>query len=217
MKETNTIKHPHNYPGTFISFEGVEGVGKSTQCARLRSYLEQQGKEVVLTREPGGTPLAESIRSVVLDREDEAISAEAELLLMFAARAVHLHNKIIPALQKGAWVICDRFTDATIAYQGFGRGQSIEFIHTLAEQVQHDLWPDLTLFLDAPIELGLERVAQRGDSNRFETEKISFFERVRHGYLEQAAMYPERIKKIDASCLIDNVTEQINAYIDPIS
>ncbi len=210
----NSKKQILNYSGKFITFEGVEGVGKTTQCARLRKYLEQQGKEVVLTREPGGTPLAESIREVVLDREDEAISSEAELLLMFAARAVHLSNKIIPALERGAWVICDRFTDATVAYQGFGRGQSLEFIQILAENVQHSLWPDLTLLLDAPIELGLERVAKRGESNRFETEKLEFFNEVRNGYLHLHKLYPERIKSINAVQTIDQVTSDIFKIID---
>ena len=206
-------KTKSKYPGTFISFEGVEGVGKTTQCARLRTYLESQGKEVVLTREPGGTPLAESIREVVLDREDEAISSEAELLLMFAARAVHLSNKIIPALERGAWVICDRFTDATVAYQGFGRGQSLEFIQILAENVQHGLWPDLTVLLDAPIELGLERVAKRGESNRFETEKLEFFSKVREGYLHLAEKNPERIYSVDAVQNMDAVTADIMKII----
>ncbi len=212
----NNLTIKSKYPGKFITFEGVEGVGKTTQCARLRKYLEDQGKEVVLTREPGGTPLAESIREVVLDREDEAISAEAELLLMFAARAVHLSNKIIPALERGAWVICDRFTDATVAYQGFGRGQSLEFIQTLAENVQHSFWPDLTLLLDAPIELGLKRVAQRGESNRFETENIEFFNKVRTGYLHLLEQYPERIKSVDAVQTIDEVTSDILEIINNI-
>lgn len=210
------MKDRNSYPGTFISFEGGEGVGKTTQCARLRTYLEAQGKEVVLTREPGGTPLAEAIRSVVLDREDEVISAEAELLLMFAARAVHLSNKVIPALQRGAWVICDRYTDATFAYQGTARGQSHAFIEKLATEVQKGLWPDITILLDAPIELGLERVAQRGESNRFETEKIAFFTKVREGYMAQAEQFPERIKTIDASQSMDNVSVQINALIAPL-
>lgn len=205
-----------SYPGTFITLEGGEGVGKSTQAARLQVFLEAQGKEVVLTREPGGTPLAEAIRSVVLDREDEAISAEAELLLMFAARAVHLSNKIIPALARGAWVICDRFTDATVAYQGYARGQSQAFIDILATQVQQGLWPDLTLLLDAPIELGLERVAKRGESNRFESEQIEFFTKVREGYLAQAERFPERIKCIDASLSVDEVSLQINSFINPL-
>lgn len=206
-------KTKSKYPGKFISFEGVEGVGKTTQCARLCNFLEEQGKEVVLTREPGGTPLAESIREVVLDREDEAISAEAELLLMFAARAVHLSNKIIPALERGAWVICDRFTDATVAYQGFGRGQSLVFIQTLAENVQHGLWPDLTILLDAPIELGLERVAKRGESNRFETEKLEFFNKVREGYLYLAEKHPERIYSVNAVQNMDAVTADIMKII----
>ena len=209
-------KTKSKYPGKFISFEGVEGVGKTTQCARLRNFLEEQGKEVVLTREPGGTPLAESIREVVLDREDEAISAEAELLLMFAARAVHLSNKIIPALERGAWVICDRFTDATVAYQGFGRGQSLEFIQTLAENVQHGLWPDFTILLDAPIELGLERVAKRGESNRFETEKLEFFNKVREGYLYLAEKHPERIYSVDAVQNMDAVTADVMKIINKI-
>ena len=212
----SNLKITPKFAGKFITFEGVEGVGKTTQCARLRKYLEGHGKEVVLTREPGGTPLAESIREVVLDREDEAISSEAELLLMFAARAVHLNNKIIPALERGAWVICDRFTDATVAYQGFGRGQSLEFIQILAENVQHSLWPELTILLDAPIELGLERVAQRGESNRFESEKIEFFNKVRDGYLYLLNKHPERIKSVDAIQSIDEVTTDIYEIIDKL-
>jgi dTMP kinase len=180
------------------------------------SYLETQGKTVVLTREPGGTPLAEAIRSVVLDRDDESISSEAELLLMFAARAVHLSNKIIPALESGAWVICDRFTDATIAYQGFGRGQSQSFIQRLALEVQKNLWPDLTILLDAPIELGLQRVALRGDQNRFDAEKVAFFERVQQGYLHQAESFPDRIKRVDASQSIDTVSAEIALYFDKL-
>ena len=204
------------YQGKFISFEGIEGVGKTTQCARLCAYLEKQGKTVVLTREPGGTPLAEAIRSVVLDRDDESISSEAELLLMFAARAVHLSNKIVPALESGAWVICDRFTDATIAYQGFGRGQSQSFIQRLATEVQKNLWPDLTILLDAPIELGLQRVALRGDQNRFDAEKIAFFERVQQGYLHQAKSFPDRIKRVDASQSIDAVSAEIILYFNDL-
>jgi len=206
------------YLGKFITFEGIEGVGKSTQCARLRAYLEEQGKEVIVTREPGGTPLAESIRAVVLDRDDEVVNAEAELLLMFAARAVHLHNKIIPALERGAWVICDRFTDSTYAYQGYGRGQSLDFITRLAEQVQQGTEPDLTLLLDASIKEGLERVSQRvakqGDSNRFDAEKLEFFEKVQQGYYKLLDTNSERIKKINAMQSIDAVSADIIGQIE---
>jgi len=206
-----------SYPGKFITFEGIEGVGKSTQCLRLRKFLNDKGIDVILTREPGGTPLAESIRSVVLDRDDEAISSEAELLLMFAARAVHLSNKIIPALENGTWVICDRFTDATFAYQGYGRGQSLAFIQQLANQVQQGTFPDLTILLDAPIDTGLERVAQRvaqkGDSNRFDAEKREFFAKVQNGYYLLAEENINRIKKVNAVQGIDDVADEIGQLI----
>lgn len=214
-------ENPKTYSGRFITLEGIEGVGKSTQCARLRHHLELQGKEVVLTREPGGTPLAESIRAVVLDRDDEKISSEAELLLMFAARAVHLSNLIIPALKRGAWVICDRFTDATIAYQGYGRGQSLDFIQSLAKEVQKGLSPDLTLLLDAPIEEGLQRVAKRvaedGESNRFDAEKMQFFESVQQGYYAVQKEQPERVKIINAMQSIDEVSADIFTEIEKLS
>jgi len=213
----NTSSITNTEQGCFISFEGIEGVGKSTQCKRLKSFLESHNKEVVLTREPGGTPLAERIRSIVLDSEDEIISGESELLLMFAARSIHLRNLIIPALARGAWVICDRFTDATLAYQGYGRGQSLESIYSLAHTIHADHWPAKTLLLDAPIDVGLERVAQRvknaGESNRFDREKQEFFSRVQQGYHALAREHPNRISIINANQSIDQVSMAIQSEV----
>ena len=188
-------------PGRFLTFEGIEGVGKSTQIARLATALGARGIDVLVTREPGGTPLAESIRALVLQPREETLPPIAELLLMFAARAVHLRNVIEPQLGQGRWVLCDRFTDATYAYQGAGRGLPTEVIATLETLVQGELRPDLTLLLDAPVELASGRAQERnatGAPDRFERERAEFFERVRRGYLARAAAYPERIAIIDA-------------------
>lgn len=192
-------------PGRFITLEGIEGVGKSTAMSHVSSVLEASGLEVVSTREPGGTPLAERIRAVLLAPTEEAMPAEAELLLMFAARAAHVANLVQPALERGTWVVCDRFTDATLAYQGGGRGASIERIRTLAGWVHGDLWPDLTLWLDAPVEVGLERARRRGAPDRFEQESLTFFSRVRGAYLALAEEEPDRIVRIDAARPIDEV------------
>jgi dTMP kinase len=186
--------------GKFISLEGIEGAGKSTLARALEIALKQRGLEVRLTREPGGTPLAEQLRSLVLARGGEHISAEAETLLMFAARAIHLENLIRPALRRGVWVICDRFTDATRAYQGAGRGVDPELIERLASAVHADLWPDRTLLLDVPVELGLTRAGRRqGEGDRFEDEDWRFFERVRARYLQLAASQSARVRVIDAA------------------
>lgn len=188
-------------PGRFITLEGVEGAGKSTLATSLANALRARGLEVVLTREPGGTPLAEQIRRVVLERQGETVSPVAETLLMFASRAVHLDNLVRPALHRGAWVLCDRFTDATRAYQGGGRGHDAGFIETLAAAVHGDLVPDRTLLLDLPVATGLARArARSGDSSdRFESEAVQFFERVQRRYAELAGAEPQRFRVLDAT------------------
>ena len=185
--------------GKFITLEGGEGVGKTTNLAFIKDYLQQHNIPVVVTREPGGTVLAEKIRHLLLDKDSEAISEQAELLLIFAARAQHIKHVIEPALAQGEWVLCDRFTDATYAYQGGGRNMRISTIEWLENLVQGNLRPDLTLLLDAPVEIGIERARERGAFDRFESEKMSFFEHVRRAYLLQLELHPERIKLIKAN------------------
>jgi len=185
--------------GKFITLEGGEGVGKTTNLTFIKELLQQHNIPVVVTREPGGTPLAEEIRNLLLDKDSEAVSEQAELLLMFAARAQHIKHVIEPALVQGNWVVCDRFTDATYAYQGGGRNMKVSAIEWLENMVQGPLRPDLTLLLDAPVEIGLARAKKRGDLDRFEAEKVTFFEHVRRAYLLQMELYPERIKLIKAN------------------
>ncbi|MEY3787024.1 MAG: hypothetical protein RIQ94_674 [Pseudomonadota bacterium] len=185
--------------GKFITLEGGEGVGKSTNMAFIKNYLFQHKISVVVTREPGGTVLAEKLRQLLLDKNSEVISDQAELLMVFAARAQHIKHVIEPALAKGEWVLCDRFTDATYAYQGGGRNMRISAIEWLENMVQGALRPDLTLLLDAPVEIGIERARSRAEFDRFESEKISFFEQVRRAYLLQAELHPDRIKLIKAN------------------
>jgi dTMP kinase len=189
-------------PGRFISLEGIEGAGKSTLARALERELRERGVPVQLTREPGGTPLAEQLRALLLVRQGEQLSAKAETLLMFAARAVHLDNLIRPALQAGTWVLCDRYTDATRAYQGAGRGVPAAMIEQLAQLIHAELWPDRTLLLDLTVQQGAERARKRRASaapDRFEMQDGSFFERVRAEYLRIAAAEPERVCVIDAS------------------
>lgn len=204
--------------GRFITIEGGEGVGKSTQLAALREWLTARIDDVVFTREPGGTPRAEKIRELLLAATDEPMPPTAELLLMFAARATHLENVIRPALQRGAWVVCDRFTDATYAYQGGGRGMDMQQIAVLEALVQRDLHPDLTLLLDAPLDLTSVRAQRRnsdvGVVDRFELEQRAFFERVRDAYLMRARSFPERIAVIDASGSIESVASAMRATIE---
>ena len=198
--------------GRFITLEGIEGVGKSTQVARLSAALQERGIEHVVTREPGGTPLAEKIRQLVLQVDGEALPSSAELLLMFAARAVHLNNLIQPNLQAGRWVLCDRFTDATYAYQGGGRGMDGAEIVRLEALVQGSLRPDLTLLLEAPIAQSLQRARRRGadtPTDRFEAERAEFFERVAAAYRERAESQPQRMVRIDAAQSADAVTSSI--------
>jgi dTMP kinase len=198
--------------GRFLTIEGIEGVGKTTQVARLSETLRARGIGHVVTREPGGTPLAEKIRGIVLNEQGEALPPTAELLLMFAARAVHLANLVEPHLKAGRWVVCDRFTDATYAYQGGGRGLSTDHIRQLETMVQGSRRPDLTVLLDAPVEQALRRARQRNSgaaTDRFESERVEFFERVRAAYRARAAAEPDRIVPIEAHQSADAVAARI--------
>ena len=195
--------------GKFITLEGGEGVGKTTNLVFIREYLQQHNIPVVITREPGGTVVAEKIRHLLLDKDSETISEQAELLLIFAARSQHIKHVIEPALALGEWVVCDRFTDATYAYQGGGRNMRICTIEWLENLVQGNLRPDLTLLLDAPVETGTERARERGTFDRFESEKISFFEHVRRAYLLQLELHPERIKLIKANQPLVDVQREL--------
>lgn len=199
--------------GLFITLEGGEGVGKSTNLIFIQQLLEQAGITVVTTREPGGTPFAEKIRQILLENREESVSENAELLLMFAARAQHIQHVIQPALDQGYWVLCDRFTDATFAYQGGGRKMDMNMIEWLEEKVQGELRPDLTLLLDAPIEVGMDRANQRGELDRFESEKHAFFERVRATYLQRAKQNPQQIKVINADQSLNKVQTEITQCI----
>ena len=199
--------------GRFITVEGIEGTGKSTNIAYLTGLLEAEGFEVVTTREPGGTPMAEQIRSLLLDHEQEPVTPDAELLLFFAARSLHLHNRILPALAHGRWVVCDRFTDATRAYQGNGRGLDMARIEQLAGWVQAGVEPDLTLLLDAPAEVGMQRTAIRGTGDRMDNETLAFYQRVRDGYLRLARQHPVRFAVVDASRPLAEVQQTIAAKL----
>ncbi|WP_411725207.1 dTMP kinase [Methyloglobulus sp.] len=199
-----------NKSGKFITLEGGEGVGKTTNIPFIKNYLQDQNIPVIVTREPGGTRLAEKIRELLLHANDETVTSHAEILLIFAARAQHLNHVIIPALAQGHWVLCDRFTDATYAYQGGGRGMSLEAISWLENFVQDDLRPDITLLLDVPVETGMARAKNRGGGlDRFESERLQFFNQVRQAYLKQAQQYPERIKVIKAYQPLDIVQKAI--------
>jgi len=196
----------------FLTVEGIEGVGKSTQVARLSQALSERGIAHVVTREPGGTPLAERIRDIVLNSRGEAVPPMAELLLMFAARAVHLSNHVEPNLRAGRWVVCDRFIDATYAYQGGGRHLSLDDIRRLETMVLGARRPDLTVLLDAPVPQALQRARQRNAgaaADRFESERTEFFERVRAAYLARAAAEPMRIETVDAAQSVDDVAARI--------
>jgi len=199
----------------FITLEGIEGAGKSTVATFAREWLASRGITAHVTREPGGTPLAERVRRIVLERGVETVSAAAETLLMFAARGIHVENLIRPALARGEWVVCDRFTDATRAYQGFGRGVARDLIEQLASAVHADLQPDRTLLLDLPVAVGLARARGRSGAaaDRFEAEREEFFERVRSGYLSIAREAPGRVCVIDASGELPAVTQQISAVL----
>lgn len=199
--------------GQFITFEGTEGVGKSTQIALAAETLRAQGVEVEVTREPGGTPLAEDIRQLLLTPRDEVMQDTTELLLVFAARAQHLHRKILPALNAGTWVLCDRFTDATFAYQGAGRGLPVDDIATLEALVQKSVRPDHVIVLDAPVETGMARATKRGALDRFEQEEVAFFERIRQCYLARADEFPGNYHVIDAARTLEAVTADVRSLI----
>jgi dTMP kinase len=200
--------------GKFITIEGTEGVGKSTNMDFIEAWLEKAGKELVVTREPGGTELGEKLRAVLLDAKEQSMSDDTELLLMFAARAQHLQEVIIPALDAGKWVLCDRFTDATYAYQGGGRGIDMSRIAQLEQWVQGDLRPDMTLILDLPVAEGLERAGKRSTPDRFELEKHDFFNKVRDTYLARAAASPERYQVIDAAPSVTEVQQSIQTVLE---
>jgi dTMP kinase len=204
--------------GKFITLEGIEGAGKSTVAALVVRGLERRGIHAHLTREPGGTPLAERVRAVVLERGAESVSPVTETLLMFAARSLHVSNLIRPALERGEWVVCDRFSDATRAYQGSGRGVDRSLIETLATAVHGDLNPDCTLLLDLPVAVGLARARQRSGvhADRFESETVAFFERVRAGYLALSRAEPARFRVIDAAAPLAAVERAVTTALEAL-
>ena len=195
--------------GRFITVEGIEGVGKSSNIDVLVRHIENAGFEVVQTHEPGGTPLSVDIRNILMHRGDEPIPEIAELLLMFAARSLNVNNNIRPALDAGKWVVCDRFTDSSRAYQSGGRGLPMETVNQVADWVHGDLWPDLTILLDAPVEVGMARAGNRSKPDRIENEESEFFARVRESYLELAANEPERFVVIDTTRALPEVQADV--------
>lgn len=200
--------------GRFITFEGTEGSGKSTQIERLRGHLAARGIDVLVTREPGGTPIAEAIREILLDTRHAAMTSVTELFLYEAARAQHVTEKVRPALLAGTWVLCDRYVDSTTAYQGAGRGLPTEVLERFHEIAAGGLWPHLTFVLDIPVEAGLERAGAGRRYDRIEAETIDFHRRVRDGYLALAQRHPERIRVIDASGAVETVAEVIRRNVD---
>lgn len=200
--------------GAFITIEGIEGAGKTTCMKVVAEHISTHGIRLQQTREPGGTALGEDLRELLLGHRHTGMSEDAELLLMFAARAEHLQRKIRPALQQGEWVLCDRFTDATYAYQGAGRGIPLERIAVLEQWVQGPLRPDLTIVMDLPVVQGLERAGKRSAPDRFESEAAAFFERVRKGYLDIARREPARAQVIDASRDMEQVAQSIGQVIE---
>lgn len=202
--------------GVFITLEGGEGAGKSTNVQWLADYLRARGKTVLVTREPGGTSVGEAIRGVLLDPELPSMHNDTELLLMFAARNEHLQRKILPALAQGTWVLCDRFTDATYAYQGSGRGIDQQRIGALEAWVQGELRPDYVLLFDLDVATGMARAHARGRADRFEQEHSTFFEKIRAGYLQRAARHPELYPIINAALALDEVQAQLQIVIERI-
>lgn len=202
--------------GRFISIEGGEGAGKSSVIAACLDHLRSHGIDVVATREPGGTALAERIRALMLDAAHTGMTAHTELLLVFAARAQHVRETIRPALARGAWVLSDRFTDSSYAYQGGGRGLPVDVIAMLEDFAVEDTRPDLTLWLDLPVADGLARMKGRGDADRIEAESLAFFERVRAAFAARAAAEPARFRRIDAAAAIDDVAAQARAALDAL-
>ncbi|WLD56668.1 dTMP kinase [Salinispirillum sp. LH 10-3-1] len=203
--------------GKFVCIEGLEGVGKSTNLAFITDWLFRNNIAHVVTREPGGTPIAEEVRGLLLSKRPEPVDAMCELLLVFAARAQHLNTKIRPSLEDGLWVVTDRFTDSTFAYQGAGRGMPLEQIAQLEALVQQGLKPDLTILLDAPAEVGLQRATARGELDRFESERLSFFTRARDVYLDRAAASPDRYLVIDATQSLEAVQREIAAGLERLT
>ncbi|WBU43229.1 MULTISPECIES: dTMP kinase [Marinobacter] len=199
--------------GRFITFEGTEGVGKSTQLENAANTLKDLGIDFIVTREPGGTPMAENIRELLLSPREEPVHETTELLLMFAARAQHLHNRILPALDKGQWVLCDRFTDATFAYQGGGRGVPAERIALLETLVQGEVRPDHVILLDAPVETGMARAKKRGELDRFEQETLAFFQRIRDTYLARATAMPGNYHVVNAALPLEQVSASVSALL----
>jgi len=206
----------NNKKGLFITVEGVEGCGKTTNLAYIRSFLEGIGIDLVCTREPGGTPLAEELRTILLANREEQVDELSELLIVFAGRAQHLNKVILPALARGSWVLCDRFTDATYAYQGGGRDLSVTAIEQLESMVQGPLQPDVTFFLDLDVETGLNRARERGELDRFEREQMNFFDKVRQAYLSRIEANPDRFVLIDASVSLEAVQQQLKAGLEKI-
>lgn len=200
----------------FITIEGGEGGGKSTNIAFIEACLKAAGKQVVVTREPGGTEIGEALRNLLLDPKHNNMAISTELLLMFAARAQHIAEVIQPALAQGKWVVCDRFTDATYAYQGGGRKIDPQRIATLEQWVQGDLCPDLTILLDLPVELGMQRAQNRGEQDRFEQQQLEFFQRVRDCYLQMAKLYEKRYRIIDAAQDLSQVQKDIKKLLDEV-
>ena len=202
--------------GKFITIDGVEGAGKSTQITFICDYLKAKGVNVILTREPGGTDVGEKIRTLLLSNSTGKMHADTELMLMFAARNEHIQNKIMPALKQGDWVLSDRFTDASYAYQGGGRGLDVERIAQLEQWVLQDFTPDMTLLLDVPVEIGMSRVESRGKKDRIELEATDFFNRVRQAYIDRSEQFPERIKLIDSSQTVEHTKQQIKVVLDSL-
>jgi dTMP kinase len=202
--------------GLFITVEGIDGAGKSTHLAWLRSFFETRGRAAVLTREPGGTPVGESLRALILNPV-EPLHPETEALMVFAARREHLARVILPALSEGKVVLCDRFTDATYAYQGYGSGIDLSKLEVLEDWVQGSLRPDITVLLDVPTEIGRQRAAGQRDADRFERERSEFFERVRRGYMERARRYPQRFIVIDANQKPEYVQKKLEEYFSALS
>lgn len=205
-----------NERGRFISFEGIEGVGKTTALQYVCEYLGAAHIPYVVTREPGGTPIAEAIREVLLDHHNEMMCSDTELLLMFAGRAQNIAQVVLPALRRGQWVLSDRFTDASFAYQGGGRGIPIKYIKELARWVQGNLKPDLTFLLDVPVSVCLDRIKSRGAKDRIETEGLEFFKRVQENYLFQAKRDPKRFRVIYANQELSEIRGQLRQVIDPL-
>ena len=210
-----TQMHPQNR-GWFLTLEGVEGTGKSTNLSFITDYLRNAGVNLIVTREPGGTELGEEIRELLLRHREDGMHPDTELLLMFAARAEHLRRKIQPALAAGQWVLSDRFTDATYAYQGGGRALDLDRIAILEDWTQGALRPDVTFLLDLDPEVGLARAANRAELDRFEQEDLAFFQRVRNAYQQRVEEQPERFRVVDASQPLEEVQTDLQAYLDAL-